>query len=62
MEPIPFHKHNGNDSPKINGRDLVNSLQNQISDPSGGSVVDIEARAAIASMLDVMRAMGFIRE
>lgn len=44
----------------IGGMQVVGARQPPVADASGGSVVDIEARAAIAEMLDVLRGHGLI--
>ena len=44
----------------IAGLQVVGARRAAITDPSGGSVVDAEARTAIAAVLAVLRAHGLI--
>ena len=44
----------------IGGQQVLGERQPAIADPSGGSVVDTESRAALASMLTAMRLHGLI--
>ncbi len=45
---------------EIDGTVVVSARKPSVAAPSGGATVDIEARAAIASILDRMRAHGLI--
>lgn len=42
------------------GLQVVGAQQAAISDPAGGATTDAEARAAIASILDALKAHGLI--
>lgn len=44
----------------IDGQQVVGSRAAAIADPAGGSVVDAEARAAIAALLGALRSHGLI--
>lgn len=60
------HTHNGADSKKLRLADLEGSLREittpsaTISDPSGGMVVDSEARTAINAILDLLQNQGLM--
>lgn len=45
---------------RVGGQQVIGSRQPAIGDPSGGSVADAEARAAIGAILTAMRAHGLI--
>ncbi|WP_066798786.1 DUF2793 domain-containing protein [Sphingomonas soli] len=44
----------------VEGRQIIGPRADAIAEPSGGAVVDAEARAAILAMLDVMRGHGLV--
>lgn len=44
----------------VGGNNVVGPRQGAIADPAGGSVIDAESRAALAAILDAMRAHGLI--
>ena len=45
---------------QIDGQTLVRARQPAIAEPSGGAVIDAESRAAVASILSMLRAHGLI--
>ncbi|HYC94309.1 MAG TPA: DUF2793 domain-containing protein [Sphingomicrobium sp.] len=45
---------------RVNGQTVVRNRQPAIGDPSGGTAVDSQCRAAVAQMLAAMRAHGLI--
>lgn len=45
---------------EIDGEQVVGPREPAIDDPDGGTVVDLEARAAIEAVLDALRAHGLI--
>lgn len=58
-DKIPFHKHTGTDgSPKIPLRDIEFQKQGAIDSPTGGLVIDGEARSAIDSIRVALRNLG----
>lgn len=46
----------------IGGEQIIGSRQPAIANPEGGGTADVEARTAIGSILDAMRAHGLIDE
>lgn len=55
MEKVPPHKHNRTDSPGIDFTDLIIMAEAAIADPTGGAIVDVQARAAIVLILAALR-------
>ena len=64
-----IHVHNGTDwgiDPVhfdgfyVAGERIIGARESAVADPSGGSTVDAEARAAVAQMLSVLRSHGLI--
>jgi hypothetical protein len=45
---------------RIGGADLFGAVRSDVAAPSGGSVVDVEARAALASLLAYLRTQGVL--
>ena len=45
---------------RIDGLTLIRERQPAIADPSGGSVIDAQCRAAVANLLSALRAHGLI--
>lgn len=60
--PLNRHVHNGSDSEKISGKNIINSQQPAIVEPTGGATIDAEARDKIGDILEVMRKLGFIKQ
>lgn len=60
--PLNRHTHDGLNSEKINGKNLINSQQPAIADTTGGVTIDTNARATIVEILEVMRKLGFIKQ
>ena len=59
MENIPIHKHNGSDSNQLEAKEaLVGCPQKVIIKPTGGTVVDIQARTAINDLIDKLKTVG----
>lgn len=56
------HTHNGRDSLRVNLKDIRRNIQDHIADPSGGTIVDIQARAAIVDIIDALEALGFLKQ
>lgn len=58
-QSLPKHTHNGVDSPKIKVvlSDVL-TPQSSPSNPAGGSVVDVEGRAAIVSIISKLNSAG----
>lgn len=59
-EQVPYHTHNGIDSPRLQATGelkefLENIPQTAISSPSGGLNIDPEARATINQILTALR-------
>jgi hypothetical protein len=44
----------------IGGQKVVGPRQAAVGDPAGGSVIDVQARQAVAQMLAALRAHGLI--
>jgi hypothetical protein len=61
MEKVTPHKHNGTDADRIEFSDLAILAEATISQPSGGATVDTQARAAINSILALLRAKGLMK-
>lgn len=59
---VQNHDHNGINSKQLSVRSLEKVPQVAISDPTGGAVIDIQARAQLVLILDAMREIGLIRE
>jgi hypothetical protein len=60
------HTHNGTDSPRIEFTDLSILPENTISDPAGGGsssgdAIDVHARSAINSILDLLQSKGLMK-
>jgi hypothetical protein len=45
---------------RVNGLTVVRQRQPEVADPAGGSVVDTQCRAAVASILTTLRTHGLI--
>lgn len=61
MNEFEQHEHNGIDTKRISGKNIVGAPQPTIQDPSGGATVDAEARQAIMELIDTLQALGFIK-
>lgn len=56
------HRHNGQDSQKVNFSDLEVNARPAITAPSGGMTVDSEARTAINAIITELEQRGFNAE
>lgn len=59
-DAIGNHTHNGTDSLQIQGQYLSQAPQPSVTLPSGGLVVDIEARQSIADIVSRLQQLGLI--
>lgn len=57
---VVYHTHNGADAPRVDGT-LTNLPQAFVADPSGGAVIDAEARTAINSILNILENTGLMK-
>lgn len=56
---LKTHQHNGRDSLRIKFSEIkIDEIQNAIGKPSGGATVDSQARAALNSIIDVLKNLG----
>lgn len=61
-DAISVHTHTGTDSPQLTAESFAQAPQSPITTPSGGTVIDIEGRAAINSILSTLQALGLINQ
>lgn len=59
MDKVQKHTHNGMDSDRLHAaRALIGAPAAAISEPSGGSTVDAEARQAISDIISALQSLG----
>lgn len=61
MDKFEEHEHNGMDSKRIKGKNLLNAPQPAITVPTGGATVDAQSRTAITSIITTLQELGFIK-
>jgi hypothetical protein len=62
MNPIQPHNHDGTSLDKLfAGDSLRGAPQEAVTAPTGGSTIDVEARAAINSMILKLQNLGILK-
>lgn len=61
-ESVSSHTHGGGDSQQLTASSFAQAPQPAVGAPTGGTVIDVEGRAAFDALLSRLQALGFINQ